>query len=631
MIVYDGLKSDFLRSVDNDTIALEIERNITEKMGRHTGKSEFMSWVNSLDSMYKVMNDPEIPNDAGVAIEYNIPQTAKRVDFMISGYDENNTANMVIVELKQWQSLEKVDNSDGLVETYTGGGLRKVVHPSYQAWTYAQLIKDYNASVQDRNVQLNPCAFLHNYIRKDNDPIDDSQYDIYTEEAPAFTMGQVGALRAFIKKCVKTGDNKEILYLVDHGKIRPSKSLQDTIASMLKGNKEFLLIDDQKVAYEEIIRYSVKCQKDHKKRTIICQGGPGTGKSVIAVNLLAELTKREQFVQYVSKNSAPRQVYAAKLKGEIKKSSVDNMFKGSGTYTEVGRNMIHTLVVDEAHRLNEKSGMFHNKGENQIKEIIHSAMCSVFFIDESQRVTMDDIGSVDEIKKWAEVEDSEIIMMELTSQFRCNGSNGYLAWLDDMLEIRETPNFDLEGIDYDIRICDTPGEVRDLIIEKNSISNRARILAGYCWNWPKEGRKNTNFHDIKIGDFEISWNLDDGQAFALSKDSVNEAGCIHTTQGLEFDYVGVIVGDDIRYENGEVVTDFTKRAKTDQSLKGIKKMHDENPEKAEERADEIIKNTYRTLMTRGMKGCYIYCTDEGMREYMKKRLGRVPKDKLHSM
>ncbi len=631
MIVYDGLKSDFLRSVDNDTIALEIEKNITEKMGRHTGKSEFMSWVNSLDSMYKVMNDPEIPNDAGVAIEYNIPQTAKRVDFMISGYDENNTANMVIVELKQWQSLEKVDNSDGLVETYTGGGLRKVVHPSYQAWTYAQLIKDYNASVQDRNVQLNPCAFLHNYIRKDNDPIDDSQYDIYTEEAPAFTMGQVGALRAFIKKCVKTGDNKEILYLVDHGKIRPSKSLQDTIASMLKGNKEFLLIDDQKVAYEEIIRYSVKCQKDHKKRTIICQGGPGTGKSVIAINLLAELTKRNQFVQYVSKNSAPRQVYAAKLKGEIKKSSVDNMFKGSGTYTEVGRNMIHTLVVDEAHRLNEKSGMFHNKGENQIKEIIHSAMCSVFFIDESQRVTMDDIGSVDEIKKWAEAKNSEIIMMELTSQFRCNGSNGYLAWLDDMLEIRETPNYDLEGIDYDIRICDTPGEVRDLIIEKNSISNRARILAGYCWNWPKEGRKNTNFHDIKIGDFEISWNLDDGQAFALSKDSVNEAGCIHTTQGLEFDYVGVIVGDDIRYENGEVVTDFTKRAKTDQSLKGIKKMHDENPEKAEERADEIIKNTYRTLMTRGMKGCYIYCTDEGMREYMKKRLGRVPKDKLHSM
>ena len=264
--------------------------------------------------------------------------------------------------------------------------------------------------------------------------------------------------------------------------------------------------------------------------------------------------------------------------------------------------------------------MFHNLGENQIKEIIHAAGCSVFFIDESQRVTMDDIGSVDEIKKWAAFEDSEVIEMELVSQFRCNGSNGYLAWLDNLLEIRDTANYDLNGIDYDIKICDTPSEVQQIVIEKNNISNRARILAGYCWNWPKEGRKNSDYHDIKIDDFEISWNLDDGQAFAISENSVNEAGCIHTTQGLEFDYVGVIIGDDIRYEDGHIVTDFTKRASTDNSLKGIKSLYKNNPEEAKKRADEIIKNTYRTLMTRGMKGCYIYCTDPGLREYIKERL-----------
>ena len=160
---------------------------------------------------------------------------------------------------------------------------------------------------------------------------------------------------------------------------------------MLKGNREFVMIDEQKVAYEEILRLSLMSQKDLKKRTIIVQGGPGTGKTVIAVNLLAELTQRDQMVQYVSKNSAPRQVYLKKLKGQMKKSSVDNMFKGSGTYTEAGNNVAQTLLVDEAHRLNEKSGMFHNLGQNQIKEIIHAAFCSVFFIDESQRVTMDDI------------------------------------------------------------------------------------------------------------------------------------------------------------------------------------------------------------------------------------------------
>ncbi|MBQ3913079.1 MAG: DUF2075 domain-containing protein [Lachnospiraceae bacterium] len=623
MIVYDGLKSDFLKSCLNDSIAMEIEMNILTKLGRHTPKAEFRSWENSLNYMFKVMNDDDIPDDAGVAIEFNIPQTSKRVDFMISGYGNADEPGMVIVELKQWDALEEVEGTDALVETVVGGGPHKVVHPSYQAWSYAQLIRDFNQEVQDGEIRITPCACLHNYIRGANDPLDSERYKDYLDEAPAFTKGQLYELRDFIKASIKKGDKTEILYRVDHGRIRPSKSLQNAIGSMLKGNREFVMIDEQKVAYEEILRLSLQCQKDYKKRTIIVKGGPGTGKTVIAVNLLAELTQRDQMVQYVSKNSAPRQVYLKKLKGLIKKSSVDNMFKGSGNYTEVGRNVAHTLLCDEAHRLNEKSGMFHNLGENQIKEIIHAAYCSVFFIDESQRVTMDDIGSVGEIEKWAEEEGSELYYLELESQFRCNGSDGYLAWLDDVLDIRTTANYDLEGIDYDIRVCDTPGEMRALVVEKNKLSNRARILAGYCWEWLKREQNNTDYHDIKIGDFEISWNLGNGEPFAVSDTSINEAGCIHTSQGLEFDYVGVIIGNDIRYENGHVITDFTKRAKTDQSLKGIKKLYRESPDEAGSRADEIIKNTYRTLLTRGMKGCYIYCTDPGMSQYLKERLRSV--------
>ena len=623
MIVYDGVKTDFLTSCEKDTIAIEIEENILSKMGKHTPKAEFRSWENSLNYMYKVLNDNDIPSDAGIAIEFNIPQTSKRVDFIISGYDESDNAGMVIVELKQWDSLTEVKGTDALVETYVGGGIRRVVHPSYQAWSYAQLIRDYNGEVQDNDIRLSPCACLHNYIRHENDPVDAEQYKEYLDDAPAYTKGQLDQLRDFIKKSVRKGDNKEILYRVDHGKIRPSKSLQNAIGSMLQGNREFIMIDEQKVAYEEILRLSLQCQKDYKKRTVIVKGGPGTGKTVIAINLLAELTKRDQLVQYVSKNSAPRQVYLKKLKGQIKKSSVDNMFKGSGTYTDAGNNVAHTLLCDEAHRLNEKSGMFHNMGENQIKEIIHAAYCSVFFIDESQRVTMDDIGSCEEIEKWAKKEGSEIHYLELESQFRCNGSDGYLAWLDDVLGIRETANYDLEGIDYDIRICDDHNEMRELVIERNKVSNRARVLAGYCWAWLKKEQNNTDYHDIKIGDFEMSWNLGSGEPFAVSDTSINEVGCIHTSQGLEFDYVGVIIGDDIRYEDGHIITDFTKRANTDQSLKGIKKLYKEDPEEALHRADEIIKNTYRTLLTRGMKGCYIYCTDPGMTSYLKKRLGHI--------
>lgn len=622
MLIYDGLKSDFMADTENDVLETKLYDTIKQKMNRSTGLSELNSWRNSLKEMYITLNDSAIPSDAGVAIEYNIPQTSKRVDFLISGYDDNNKGNVIIIELKQWEQLQAVEGHEAIVETYTGGANRRVVHPSYQAWSYAALIKDYNQYVQDEDVELHPCAYLHNYPRKDNDPLDAKQYENILSDAPAFTYGQRDALRSFIKKNIKTGDGEDTLVKIEHGKIKPSKQLQDSICGMLKGNKEFIMLDEQKVVYETILNLSTKCQKDNKKRTIIVEGGPGTGKTVVAINLLAELTKRDQFAQYVSKNSAPRIVYGYKLKGSMKRNSVDNLFKGSGCYTDAPLNSIGTILADEAHRLNEKSGMFQNLGENQIKEIIHASRCSVFFIDESQRVTTSDIGSVEEIEKWAKMEHSEVFRMELVSQFRCNGSDGYLAWVDDVLQIRDTANYDLEGIDYDIRICDSPMEMEHIILEKNSIRNRARILAGYCWNWPKETRNDVNYHDIKIGDYGISWNLDGGDAFAINPDSVHEAGCIHTSQGLEFDYVGVIIGDDMRYENGEIITDYSKRAKTDQSMKGIKGIAKNNPQEANRLADEIIKNTYRTLMTRGMKGCYVYCTDSKLSEYLKERLNK---------
>lgn len=619
MIIYSGSKADFMVQVEEDTIAYTIRDNILEKMHRKTPDAEFRSWVNSLEYMYKVLNDDGIPRNSGIAIEYNLPNTAKRVDFLVSGYDAKRTANVVIIELKQWEKLNKVEGLDALVETFTGGRERRVVHPSYQAWSYAEMIRDYNEYAQIAGVNLWPCAYLHNYMRVQDDPLDDPIYKDYLDEAPAFAKGDVRKLREFIKRVVETGDDSEILYEIDNGRIKPSKSLQDAIVGMLESSPEFNLIDDQKVVFERIMELSRQCERDGKKRVLIATGGPGTGKTVIAMNLLARLTQEGVFVQYCSKNSAPRTVYAKKLKGHRTKSSIDNMFKGSGAYVEAPRNAVGVVLADEAHRLNEKSGLYGNQGINQIHEIIHAARLSVFFIDECQRVTVKDIGSVGEIKRWTAVNGAEVYEEELTSQFRCNGSDGYLAWLDDVLEIRETANYDIQGIDYDFEVLDSPDEMRQKVIERNQGSNKSRILAGYCWNWPRAGRADTNTHEITIGDFEISWNLDGGEAFALSPTSINEAGCIHTTQGLEFEYVGVIIGDDLRYEGDHVVTDYTKRAGTDQSIKGLKKMEREDPKHALKLADEIIKNTYRTLMTRGMKGCYVYATDPNLRSYLKER------------
>lgn len=620
MIVYLGLKSDFLSAVEEDSIAAEIEENIYNKMHRRTAQNEFRSWENSLEYMYKVLNDNAIPSDAGIAIEYNIPQTSKRVDFIISGYGEKQDPNVVIIELKQWDKVESVDGQDAIVETYTGGAVRKVVHPSYQAWSYAAMIYDYNQNVQMGNIVLHPCAYLHNYRKSNPEKLEQNQYKDYVDDAPMFARGEVSKLRDFIKKSVKIGDNKQLLYDIDNGKIKPSKSLQDSIKSMIEGNQEFIMLDEQKVVYEEILKTALLCMEDQKKRTVVVKGGPGTGKTVVAINLLAKLTKEGLFVQYTSKNSAPRNVYSKKLTGH-KKSSINNMFKGAGSYIDAEENIVDTIICDEGHRLTAKTQLGPKvAGENQIKEIINASLCSVFFIDESQRVTLSDIGTVAEIKKWASELGSEMMELELLSQFRCNGSDGYLAWLDDVLEIRETANFDMKDVDYDIRIIDSPTEVRNLIIETNKAHNHSRMLAGYCWEWIKAGKNDSSVHDIKIDDFEMSWNLGNTTTFAIDEDSVNEIGCIHTSQGLEFDYAGVIIGDDMRYEDGHVVTDFTKRAKTDQSLKGIKKLYKEDPELALKEADEIIKNTYRTLMTRGMKGCYVYCTDRNLASYLRECL-----------
>ena len=619
MIVYSGTKTDFLTAVEEDSIAEEIEKTIYEKMHRVTGKREFRSWENSLEYMYKVLNDNGIPDNSGVAIEYNIPQTSKRVDFIVTGYGEKDVPNAIIIELKQWDTVDTVESQDAIVETTIAGGLRRVVHPSYQAWSYAAMIKDYNQNVQQMSIMLHPCAYLHNYRKSNPEKLEQKQYKEYVDEAPIFARGEVSKLRDFIKKSVRKGDEGKLIYEIDSGRIRPSKSLQDSIKSMIEGNQEFIMLDEQKVVYEEILKTATKCMADQKKRTVIVKGGPGTGKTVVAINLLSKLTNEGLFVQYTSKNGATRNVYAKKLTGH-KKSSINNMFRGSGSYIDAQPNIVDAIICDEGHRLTAKTQLGPKiSGENQIKEIINASLCSVFFIDERQRVTLSDIGSVDEIKKWANKMNCDITEMELLSQFRCNGSDGYLAWIDDVLEIRETANPDMEEIDFDLRIIDSPSEVRDLILERNKINNKSRLLAGYCWNWIKEGENDTNCHDIKIGDFEMSWNLHNTTTFAIDENSVNEIGCIHTSQGLDFDYVGVIIGDDMRFEDGHIITDASKRATTDQSLKGIKKMQKEDPEKAKREADEIIKNTYRTLMTRGMKGCYIYCTDPKLAEYLKLR------------
>lgn len=619
MIVYTATKQKFVDDVRANAIADIIEGEVSRKLNRNSPRNEFVSWQNSLRYMFQVLVDPEIPASAGVSIEYNIPLTNRRVDFILTGKDANRQDTAVIVELKQWQEAQ-ITSKDAIVKTRFQHGVKETNHPSYQAWSYAALIEDYNQTVRDEAITLQPCAYLHNM--KTADVICDDFYAEHIKKAPVFISPDALKLAEFLKQSVKYGDSDNIMYRIEHGKIKPSKNLADALVSMLDGNPEFLMIDEQKLVYETALDLAHKAQQG-QKQTLIVKGGPGTGKSVVAINLLAELTKRELLTQYVSKNAAPREVFKKMLTGSRKKTHIDNMFKGSGSYIDTPENTFGALLVDEAHRLNEKSGLYGNLGENQIKELINASHFNIFFIDEAQRVTLKDIGSTKVINQWADSLKSIVTELDLSSQFRCNGSDGYLAWIDNTLRIRETANSTLEDIDYDVKVFDDPNELRKAIFAKNRVNNKARMVAGYCWDWVSKKDKDAMDIIIPEHDFEAQWNLtDDGSLWLIAEKSVEQVGCIHTCQGLELDYIGVIIGNDFIIRDGEVVVQPLEHPGRDKALSGIRGRLKKEPEVALAAATEVIKNTYRTLMTRGQKGCFIYCTDQETLEHFQKITSR---------
>ena len=629
MIVYKSTKEKFVQDFTDGCIEDIVKDSVEQKLHKKVGTSEYRSWAASLPAVGMLLSGNDIPDSAGIAIEYSIPSTQNRIDFIITGQNENNKDQVILIELKQWTKAT-LTTKDAIVNTRFGHGDKDTQHPSYQAWSYSMLLKSYNVAVYEGDINLNPCAYLHNY--KEDDVIKNDFYKEYIDQAPVFCKDDKKTLKDFIKKYIKYGDKNDVIFLIENGEIRPSKALADSMSSLMKGNKEFILIDEQKEIYEEAKRLSKKA-KTSNKQVLIVEGGPGTGKSVVAINLLVDLTKLGLVSQYVTRNSAPRDVYQAKLTKTMKKTVFSNLFKSSGSFHDAKQNSFDALIVDEAHRLNLKSGMFSNLGENQVKEIINASLFSVFFIDENQKVTLKDIGTKEEIVKWAEELNAQVTTRELQSQFRCSGSDGFLSWLDNSLNIRDTANILLNTKEYDFRVYDNPTELRNKINELNKVKNSARIVAGYCWEWVTASNSKTwknlskteqdNLFDIEFPeyDFKMRWNLkEDAMLWMLKENSVNEVGCIHTCQGLELDHIGVIIGDDFIVRNNEVIIQPEIHPGGDKALHTWRKLIKENPIEGREKVESIIKNTYRTLMSRGSKSCHLYCADKETREYFKSLL-----------
>lgn len=419
-------------------------------------------------------------------------------------------------------------------------------------------------------------------------------------------------LADYVTKRVGAGQGSEIASEIETGKLRPSKKLVETLNLMFEGNEEFILLDEQKVAYEQILTiYTEHVLHTDEKHVVLIKGGPGTGKSVIGLNALKALVNEQALVEYITPNAAFREVLRKKLVRQKSMIEIRDMFKGSGSYVDTQMNKIDVLVCDEAHRLKNHGHMQRKiKGENQATQIIRSAKMSVFFIDDEQMISKKDIGSYSLIKEEANKQNAIIHELTLDSQFRCGGSGNYIEWINRFFNNEE--EIELDG-SYDIQVLDSPQELIDEVVSKRD----GRVTAGYAWSWTKERLNGQLVADVQLPehDFAMPWNDSKRLDWAIHPDGREQIGCIHTVQGLEMTYAGVIIGPDLGYDPQSRQLIVRREEFKDSGARPAK------PKKNEMDAlERLVKNTYRTLMTRGMKGCYVYCCDPELQKYFKQRI-----------
>lgn len=621
MQLFSGMGDAFINKALNNTIADTLQENFVRYFGSRPSKSEVNSWMNSLRNLSFSLADSSLRR-VGVIVEYRLPMSNKRLDAMITGIGSDSRERAVIVELKQWQSAYKCGVQD-CVSFEHGPSGRTMLHPSSQAGSYAEYLKgSHTAFYNDSGgsfVDLEACSFLHDANSRNCGDLLDEEYRHLIDAYPLFTGDMREEFGDFLSGNVGKDSGEGVLQKILHSKYMPSRKLLEHVADIIEGNPVFTLLDEQLITFNEVLTRAKRLGRNNSKAVILVRGAPGTGKSVIAVRLLAELAKMGRNVVHCTGSKA----FTTNLRAQVDRRS-SAVFKYFNNFSQEVPDTIDVLIADEAHRIRETSNTRFTRSEmksnkSQVLELIDAAKVSVFLLDDNQVVRPGEVGTPQLIRNAALERGIEISEMELQGQFRCSGSESYLRWLDFVFDLGGDPDLSWKD-DYEFRIFDSPIDMEKEIRRKFGEGNTARLVAGFCWPWSEPARDGSLVEDVIIGNWKRPWNRKERgsepptrhpyKIWATEDEGLDQIGCIYSAQGFEFDYCGVIVGNDLTWNDRQGMWMGEKTNSCDNVVKRSKNLV------------RHLANTYRVLFSRGMKGTYVYFVDSATKRRFQALLSR---------
>jgi DUF2075 family protein len=587
------------------------------QMGNFPSESEKKSWANSLRELTALLVDAGL-NDLNVLLEYQLPYSSKRIDALLVGsHPKNRNPVVIAVELKQWTSAELFEGMSDVVKIAAYGN-SPILHPSLQVKNYCEYLLDFNRFVSSDSTEIYGVVYLHNWLNNRNPAIDQIGP---SNKTLLFLGSEKGAFKDFLKERIVSSNSELFTDDLLAAKIAPTKQLLSVAADEIKNREQFKLLDEQQVAYSLVMKAVRDAELSNTKTAVIITGGPGSGKSVIALSLLGELSRRGKTCLHATGSRAFRNSLR-KIAG-ARAPQVQKMFSYFNSFMASDGNSLEVLICDEAHRIRETSANRYTKAElrtgtPQLHELLNVARVPVFLLDSNQVVRKGETGTPEYIEREAQSMGLKTLRVDLDGQFRCGGSKLYENWISGFLELQNENKFTWEpDSNFHVELVESPSEMEERLEKHNSEGFKARMTAGYCWQWHDPNPDGSLPLDVVIGEWKKPWNVKSdrsiggylsGELWAIDPKGFDQIGCVYTVQGFEYDWNGVIMGPDLVWRTDKWVA--IPSGSKDPAMKGV------DPSNYE----RLIKNTYKVLFTRGLVGTYIYSVDEETQNYLRSLL-----------